>query len=93
MGIKVLDPTLDAETEAVGLAARLSSLEGRTVGLLDNHKHNVDRFLDHVESLLRSRHGVKLVVRVLKPDQSRPAPPEALAELSRCDAAVSAVGD
>jgi hypothetical protein len=63
------------------------------VGLLDNGKMNVDRFLDHVETLLRARHGVRDVVRRRKPNMSAPAPAEILGALAACDAVVSAVGD
>jgi hypothetical protein len=93
MPITVLDPTCGMATRAARMAPRLRSLGGTTVGLLDNGKMNVDRFLDHVEEILRSRHGVKDVVRRRKPNMSAPAPPDVLRELAACDAVVSAVGD
>ena len=93
MPITVLDPTPAMVTRAARMAPRLPSLAGATVGLLDNGKMNVDRFLDHVEDVLRGRHGVKDVVRRRKPNMSAPAPPEVLRDLAACDAVVSAVGD
>ncbi len=60
---------------------------------LDNAKIGTAQFFDHVERILRSRFGVREFVRRRKPDSSRPAPPELLAELSGTDAVVSAVGD
>ena len=93
MGIKVLDPTLGAEGEAPHLAPPLPSLEGRTVGFIDNGKYNVAPFLDHVADILRSRYGVKGVMHRRKPDTSRPVPAEVLAELRAADAILSAVGD
>jgi hypothetical protein len=42
---------------------------------------------------LRSQHGVSNVLRFKKPDASRPAPAEVIAEMKQCDAIVSAVGD
>jgi len=93
MPITVLDPTPGMVTRAARMAPRLPSLDGRTVGFLDNGKMNVDRFLDHVEEILRARHGVKDVVRRRKPNMSAPAPPDVLRELLACDAVVSAVGD
>jgi hypothetical protein len=80
-------------SRAARLAPALPSLAGATVGLLDNGKVNVDRFLDHVEDILRREHGVKEVVRRRKPNMSAPAPPEMVVELAGCDAVVSAVGD
>ena len=93
MTITVLDPTPGRAAAAVPLAPPLDSLEGRTVGLLDNGKFNVSLFLDHVEEILRARYDVRDVVRRRKPNQNAPAAPAMLAELAGCDAVLSAVGD
>jgi hypothetical protein len=93
MGLTVLHPTLSGATRAARMARGLDSLEGRTVGLLDNGKLNVARIFDHVEEMLRTRHGVSAFVRRRKPDISRPAPAEMMAQLSGCDAVIAAVGD
>jgi hypothetical protein len=93
MSIRVLDPTFEEPTPASATAAGLTSLAGRTVGLLDNSKIKVKELLDYVEVLLRTRHGVRQVIRLKKPDASRPAPPEVVAQMSSCDAVISAVGD
>jgi len=93
MPIIVLDPTVSAAPASASLAPARRSLTGARVGLLDNGKVNVDRFLDHVEDLLRTRHRVADVVRHRKPNMSAPAPPAMLAELAACDAVLSAVGD
>jgi hypothetical protein len=93
MPITVLDPTAGDPPPPARLAPRRVSLAGTRVGLLDNGKVNVDRFLDHVEAILRAEHGVSEVVRRRKPNMSAPAPAAMLAELVACDAIVSAVGD
>ncbi len=93
MGLRVLDPRLEAEGGTLTMAAPLRTLEGTTIGLLDNGKIGTARFYDHVERLLRSRFGVREFIRRRKPDSSRPAPPEILGELSGTDAILSAVGD
>lgn len=93
MTIRVLDPTYAASGPATATSVPLRSLVGRTVALLDNSKLNVREFLDHVEEILRTRYGVRHVVRLKKPDASRPAPPEVLARMTGCDAVISAVGD
>jgi hypothetical protein len=93
MGMRVLDPRLEAEGQAMTMAPPLRTLEGATVGLLDNAKIGTERFYDHVESILRSRYGVREFIRRRKPDSSRPAPDETLGELSAADALLSAVGD
>ena len=63
------------------------------MGLLDNGKLNVNTLLNHMEELLRSQHGVSQVVRLSKPDASRPAPDDVIANMADCDAVISAVGD
>jgi hypothetical protein len=93
MSLRVLDPRLEAEGDAMTMAPPLGRLEGATIGLLDNAKIGTERFFDYVESILRSRFGVRDVIRRRKPDSSRPVPPELLAELASADALLSAVGD
>ena len=93
MAVRVLDPRLDAEGEATKLAPALGSLRGSVVGLLDNAKVGTARYFDYVEEILKSRYGVREVIRRRKPDASRPAPAELLGELSAADAIISAVGD
>ena len=48
---------------------------------------------DHVEEMLRERHGVREVIRRRKSDSSRPVSPAMLGELAAVDAVVSGVGD
>jgi hypothetical protein len=93
MSIRVLDPTEETAPAFTGATTRLKSLAGRTIGLLDNGKINVRPFLDHLEEMLRSQYGVRGVVRLRKPDFSRPAPAPVLAAMQGCDAVISAVGD
>ena len=93
MTLKILDPRLDSESETLSVAPPLVSLEGAVIGLLDNAKIGTKGFYDHVESMLRSRYGVREVIRRRKPDASRPAPADILGELSAADAIVSGIGD
>jgi hypothetical protein len=46
-----------------------------------------------MEAILRSQYGVHAVVRLRKPDFSRPAPASVIAAMQGCDAVISAVGD
>jgi hypothetical protein len=93
MSIRVLDPTVETASAQAGATTRLTSLAGRTIALLDNGKINVRPFLDHMERMLRSQYDVRDVVRLRKPDFSRPAPALVLAAIQGCDAVISAVGD
>jgi hypothetical protein len=93
MGLRVLDPRFDDDGELARMAPPLATLEGALVGLLDNGKIGVARFYDHVEEILRARFAVREVLRRRKPDMSRPAPPDLLAELAAADAILSGIGD
>ena len=93
MTLRVLDPRQFAEGEAVQLAPPLRALEGAVVGLLDNAKIGTATFYDHVEDILKKRHGVREVIRRRKADSSRPAPDGIMGELSAADAIVSGIGD
>jgi len=93
MSIRVFDPTAEDAAATTTGPRRLVSLQGRTIGLLDNGKFRVRELLDHVEDMLRSQYGVAEVLRFRKPDASRPAPPAVMADMQRCEAITSAVGD
>ena len=93
MTLTVLDPRLHPEGDAIRMAPPLARLDGAVVGLLDNAKIGTARFYDHVEEILKSRFGVREVIRRRKRDSSRPAPAEMLGELSAADAILSGIGD
>jgi hypothetical protein len=93
MSIRVLDPKVETAPAKAGATTGLTSLAGRTIGLLDNGKINVRVLLDHMERMLRAQYGVHEVIRLRKPDFSRPAPAPVLAAMQGCDAIISAVGD
>ena len=93
MSLQVLDPTAEDAAVTTAQSTRLTSLQGRTVGLLDNGKIRVRELLDHMEDILRTEHGVAHVLRLKKPDASRPAPADVIADMKAADAVISAVGD
>ena len=93
MSIRVLDPTVAPALAPAEPPPRLLSLQEVTIGLLDNGKVNVRPFLDAMEDIFRTQHGVTTVRRFKKPDASRPAPPALLQAMAGCDALISAVGD
>ena len=51
----LVDPTNETKPAIRQRAARLESLEGRTIGLLDISKPRGDLFLDQIEKGLRSQ--------------------------------------
>ena len=93
MTLRVLDPRLFAEGDAIRMAPALRKLDGAVIGLLDNAKIGTSRFYDHVAEILTSRFGVREVIRRRKPDSSRPVSPELLGQLAGADAIVSGIGD
>lgn len=90
---EILDPRGKVESQSLPIAERLDSLEGTTVGLLDNSKSNADVFLETVGEHLKSEYGIEEVVYRRK-DKS-PIPADSLADQldSQCDAVVNAYGD
>jgi hypothetical protein len=76
------------------LAPRSSSLQGLTVGLIDNHKRNANVYLEELGRLLQEGYGVSRVVTYRKISQSMPTPDEVLDRLAgECDAIIHAVAD
>jgi predicted 3-demethylubiquinone-9 3-methyltransferase (glyoxalase superfamily) len=92
--VTVLHPAAEDVAEPHRLAPRLSSLQGMTVGLIDNHKRNANVYLEALGQLLQDRYGVSQVVTYRKISQSMPTPDEVLDQLaSSCDAIIHAVAD
>jgi len=90
----VLHPAAEDVAEKHRLAPRLSSLQGTTVGFIDNHKRNANVYLEELGQLLQAHYGVARVVTYRKISQSMPTPGEVLDQLaSTCDALIHAVAD
>ena len=88
----VLDPTGELSPAARELTARPSSLEGKTVGLLDITKARGDVFLNRLDQLLRER-GLS-VERFSKPTFTKPAPIDLRHEIAaKCDVVIEALAD
>lgn len=93
MVLRVLDPRLSAEGEALRPAPALKSLEGAVVGMIDNSKIGTTKLFDFIAEILREQHGVREVLRVRKSNPSKPVPPEMLASIAGADAILAATGD
>jgi len=88
----LLDPTSERSPAIRERVARLETLEGKTVGLLDISKPRGDVFLDTIEARLRDR-GAE-VLRFKKPTFTKPAPVDLRQEIAtRCDGVVEALAD
>jgi len=92
--IELLAPAAVVARNAVPLARRVPTLEGRVVGLLDNSKSGTRPFLDRVEELLRSAHGVSGIIRYDKKAAALPVPDEILEAAAReCHVVINGIAD
>ena len=91
MDVVIIDPTVKRQGD-LKPAGRLLSLEGRTIGILDNSKEKADVFLAWVARALAERFGARTLMR-RKTTYSRVAPAALLAELREsADGVVTAMG-
>ena len=92
--IRVLTPVGAVRSETLVAPPLPGDLAGRTVGFIDNTKHNFDRLADELGALLRERHGVTAILRRRKANAAVAAPPELIAELAKaCDVVFAGSGD
>ena len=88
----LLDPTGERRPAQRQRLARLDTLAGKHIGLLDISKPRGDRFLDRLEEHLRAA-GAS-VERFAKPTFTKPAPLDLRQQIAtRCDAVVEALAD
>ena len=89
--MKFMSPT-GARRKVEREPAARRPLAGQAIGLLDNHKFNVEEFYQRLEPVLMERFKASGVVKRRKPSTSEPAP--FLEQLSaECSAVVNAIGD
>ena len=94
MIIKILDPTVAPERAEAPTAKRVSGLDGKVLGLLNNSKVNGDHLLALVREELGARYDLRDVIVMTKRGASTVADEATLEALaSRCDVAVTAIGD
>jgi hypothetical protein len=88
----LLDPTGELSPVGRTLVVRPSSLDGKTIGLLDISKARGDVFLDRLERRLVQREW--RVKRFAKPTFTKPAPIDLRQEISTtCDVVIEALAD
>jgi hypothetical protein len=88
----ILDPTSERETAQRTLLARPTSLDGRTVGLLDISKPRGDVFLNRLEERLAGAGAT--VRRYRKPTFTKPAPVDLRHEIAtQCEVVIEALAD
>ena len=93
MGIQVLDPTHESDSDAFQLAPRLKQMEGVVIGVISNGKEGTRAFFDGYERALTETYGVAQVIRLTKANYSAPAQADIMSQALRCDAIVAGIGD
>ncbi len=92
--IEIWNPIGEQEDLNLKLAPRLDSLEGKTIGLLDNLKPNASTITARAGKKLSEKFpSIKIIARS-KPEQSAPVPETIIREFSeKCSLVVNALGD
>jgi len=93
MSYLVLDPTSEKVAEQRMFAPRLSSLAGKTVGIISNGKEGTKGFFAHLEYLLQEELHVGDVVFRQKSNYSAPAEAAIIKEAGSWDVTIAGIGD
>ncbi len=93
MPLTLVHPGNESKPQAAPPPARLATLQGKKIGLLDISKPGGSFFLDRLEQLLRTKYAVAEVVRVKKPTYTKNAPPQVIEQLRGMDAVVEGLAD
>jgi hypothetical protein len=67
---EIINPAGVVEIEQVQLAPRITTLEGKTIVLRWNGKHNGDNFLDRIAELLKEKVPSAKVIKLYEVDKS-----------------------
>ena len=89
----LVNPFDERHEDALAPAARLDTLEGKTLALLDISKPGGSHFLDRIGQLLTERYGVARIVSVTKPTYTKPAPAALVGNLGFVDGVIEALAD
>ncbi len=92
--MKIVNPAGEELRLELKLAARLTTLRGARIALIDNTKHMAAMFLRELGRLLQDKYEVREFEYYRKPHASVPIPPEVLQRLvASCDAVIHGVAD
>ena len=93
MPLTLVSPMNETVAKAAPAPARLPSLAGKKIGLLDISKPGGSFFLDRLEEILRTKYGAAEILRTRKPTFSKNAPPPIIEQLRGMDAVVEGLAD
>ncbi len=93
-GVEVLVPTLEAPALTGVMAPRLTTLDGKVIGLLSNRKPHGDDLLRMIVDDLKAKYQIKNVILEGKIYHGNVAPKEMIDKLAQsCDAVITGIGD
>jgi hypothetical protein len=92
MGYELLDPVVEPYVPEARLARRLTTLDGKRLGLWCNVKINTTELLDEVEAVLRERFRIAGVQRGTY-NAGRVMRPEEWGDIDGCDVVILTHGD
>lgn len=91
--IKFLDPRVTINPKDRPLVAGLETLEGKTVGIIDNGQANSTTMFQELAKLMQEKFNTKEVIFKTKPTHMQGAPKPIMQEiLNRCDAVITGLG-
>jgi len=92
--MQLIDPTSSGPERHLRRAAPLASLEGKTIGIVENGKLNAEAMLREIAVLFEQRNGCTIKVVLPKSNASAPAPSETLARAAKeVDFLITGLGD
>jgi hypothetical protein len=92
--MQLYDPTSSGAERTLHRAAAFASIEGKTIGILENGKLNAPEMLREVADLFVARHGCTIHTVYSKSNASAPAPAETLAKaFGEIDFLITGLGD
>jgi hypothetical protein len=72
--MRLYDPTSSGPQRNLSRAAALATLEGKTIGILENGKLNAAEMLHEVAALFEARHGCVPCARSIRSPMPAPRP-------------------
>lgn len=91
--VVIVHPGNESVPKAATPPARLASLKGKKIGLLDISKPGGSFFLDRLEEIFKAKYGAAEIIRTRKPTYSKNAPPQIIEQLRVMDAVVEGLAD
>ena len=93
--MRLVNPTgTELSSSEFHLNDRPSDLNGKTLGLLENHKANSDKVLHELGNMLKAKYDLKDVVYLSKHSASLPTKPETVQQLlDKVDVLITGIGD